>query len=325
MNQVPTWRELLDMLTRNPSERKRVAAELGVAPYTITRWIEGATPRIQSLKKLPSIFPDYAQLFTELIQADIAPSPSYIDRPKFDIPEEFYIRILAAYATTGGPFRSWSLRQLILEQALAQLDPDDLGIQLSIITCVPALTNQPVRSLCERLRMASPPLGHGLSWHIFFLGASSLSGWTIGRGEPGVVQDFDQGGPIPVQRGERPKKSAVAWPIQRAGNIAGCLFLASTQKNYFTSERISLAEIYANAIALSFRDNEFYPLAHMALHQMPDLFYQEERVSLQLFRRLVDALRSEHLYCISEAEAEVLALQQIESEFINSHSGEELT
>ncbi len=76
-----TWRDLLRRLTEHPAERQRVAAALGVAPSTVTRWVEGLSePRLQNLTRLPEVFPAYQSLLTELIQADLTPPCSWASR-----------------------------------------------------------------------------------------------------------------------------------------------------------------------------------------------------------------------------------------------------
>jgi transcriptional regulator with XRE-family HTH domain len=323
MNNPPhTWRELLERLTERPAERQRVAEALGVTPYTVTRWIEGRSePRMQNLKRLPEVFPGYTRLFSELIQAELvpnAPPPSSLpsSSPQQEVPAEYLIHVLAAYATSGGPFRSWSMRTLILQQAIGQLDPDQVGMEVTLTQCVPPEPGQCVRSLCERMGIGTAPWKSGVSRRLLFLGAESLSGWTVGRGEPGVVQNMEQDqDPLPFRAGPY-EKSAVAWPLQRAGKIAGCLLVSSTQVNYFTPTHLTYIEIYANTLALSFSDEEFYDLRHIALHEMPVLSRQQEYTSIAQLRDRVARLRREQAYSLSEAQAEVLGLQQMEAELL---------
>src|SRR5207248_7992492 len=113
-----------------------IAETLGVTPYTVTRWVTGESePRIQNLKRLPEVFPSYQQLFSDLIQAELIPDAPPLPLPPLDrlrpeVPAEFLSRILAAYATASGPFRAWLIRTLILQQAIEQLDPDLVGMEI---------------------------------------------------------------------------------------------------------------------------------------------------------------------------------------------------
>lgn len=325
-NSEQSWRELLGQLTENPAEKQRVAEALGVNAFTVTRWVTGESePRLHNLKRLPDVFPRYRTLFSELIQADLAPNvaPHTIrpsDGARLEVPSEYLARTLATYATTTGPFRTWSIRNLNLLQAIELLDPDMVGMEITVVQCVPPVPGQLVRSLCERIGVGTAPWDSGVGRRLLFLGAESLAGWSVGRGEPGVVQDTEQKqGPLPFRPGTD-EKSAVAWPFQREGKFAGCLVVVCTRADYFTPLRLSFIEVYANALALSFRDEEFYSLSQIALHEMPILSLEEQRRCTTQLRDRVMQLRREHGYQFSEAEAESRILQQMEAELLLLHT-----
>jgi hypothetical protein len=325
-NSAQSWRELLGKLTENPAEKQRVAEALGVNAFTVTRWVTGESePRLHNLKRLPDVFPHYRALFSELIQADLAPNVAPRAVPpsedaRLEVPSEYLVRTLATYATTSGPFRAWSIRNLNLQQAIELLDPDMLGMEITVVQCVPPVSGQLVQSLCERIGVGSAPWDSGVGRRLLFLGAESLAGWVVGRGEPGVVQDMQQKqGPL-LFRASTYEKSAVAWPLQREGKLAGCLLVVCTQVEYFTPLRLSFIEVYANSLALSFRDEEFYPLSQIALHEMPILSLEEQRAYAAQLRDRMMRLRREHGYQFSEAEAERRILQQMEAELLLLHT-----
>ncbi|MFL5696834.1 MAG: hypothetical protein ACJ797_06965 [Ktedonobacteraceae bacterium] len=325
-NSAQSWRELLGKLTENPAEKQRVAEALGVNAFTVTRWVTGESePRLHNLKRLPDVFPPYRALFSELIQADLAPNVAPRTIPPFEgarleVPSEYLVRTLATYATTSGPFRTWSIRNLNLQQAIELLDPDMVGMEITVVQCVPPVPGQLVRSLCERIGVGSAPWDGGVGRRLLFLGAESLAGWAVGRGQPGVVQDSEQKlGPLPFRPGAY-EKSAVAWPFQREGKFAGCLVVVCTRVDYFTPLRLSFIEVYANALALSFRDEEFYLLSQIALHEMPILSVEEQRTYTAQLRDRVLLLRREYGYQLSEAEAERQILQQMEAELLLLHT-----
>ena len=93
-----------------------------------------------------------------------------------------------------------------------------------------------------------------------------------------------------------------------------------TRVDYFTPLRLSFIEVYANALALSFRDEEFYPLSQIALHEMPILSVEEQRTYTAQLRDRVMLLRREYGYQLSEAEAERQILQQMEAELLLLHT-----
>jgi len=322
---LQSWRELLGILTEHPAERQRAADELGVTPYTITRWVTKVSePRLRSLKRLPEVFPRYKQHLAELIEAELNPykSPqahSFPNQPSVDMPDvpvEYLVRTLSAYARIKGPLRTWSLCSLAIQQAIVQLDPDQVGMEVVVIQCVPPTPEQSVRSLCERIGVGTVPWNSRVEQRLRFLGAESFAGWTVGRGEPRIVHN------LALQQeafaiGSTPhERSAVAWPVQRGGRLAGCLQVVSTQQSYFTPAHLSSVELYANALALAFRDEEFYPLSEINLHIMPALSTQDDDTALARFRERIGHLRSQQEAPFSQSEAEKLILQEMEASLL---------
>jgi len=318
------WRELLGILTERSVERQRAADELGVTPYTITRWVNRTSePRLHSLKRLPEVFPRYKQHLADLIEAELnpykllqtrsSPDQSLIDT--LDVPVEYFIRALSAYARVRGPLRTWSLCSLAIQQILVQLDPDQLGMEVIVVQCIPPISGQSVRSLCERIAVGTGPWSTKVEQRLRFLGAESLAGWTVGRGEPRILQNLSQNEFLFI--GSAPhERSAIAWPIQREGKLAGCLLVVSTQQGYFTPAHLSSIELYTNSLALAFRDEEFYPLSEIDLHVMPVLSTQDDYISLVRFREAVGHLRSQHEAAVSQSDAERLVLQEMEASLL---------
>lgn len=317
-----SWRELLGQLTERPAERQRAAEALGVTPYTITRWVNGESePRLQNLKRLPDIFPAHQQHLAELVQADLTPNVSghaatVPFTPQTQVPVELLTRLLSAYAHMSGPFRAWSIRTLALQVALEHLDPDTTGIQFSIVQCVPPHDEMPVRTLCVRLSMGTSPWDVGVRSRLIFLGAESLGGWMLGRERPVVVSDLQQLSGIWPSAQSGQGQAAASWPFLREGKLAGCLLVASMQNTFWTAERLQILEVYANAIALSFRDEEFIPLHQVMLHEIPTSSRSEESRLLSQMRERVNRMRREQGYRLSEFEAERLVFQQMEEELL---------
>jgi len=124
-----TWRELLGNIIQDVFERQRIASELGVNAVTLTRWVHGSsTPRSQHLRRLLAVLPHHRDQLFELISREdgdalIGAGRAAFDDEEDEIPPEFYARVFNAYAMTPRAQRSWSVTNLILQQALAQLDP----------------------------------------------------------------------------------------------------------------------------------------------------------------------------------------------------------
>ena len=224
---------------------------------------------------------------------------------------------MSAYARVRGPLRTWSLCSLAIQQSLVQLDPDQLGMEVIVVQCVPPISGQSVRSLCERIAVGTAPWSTKVEQRLRFLGAESLAGWTVGRGEPRILQNLGQQEFLFI--GSAPhEKSAVAWPIQCEGRLAGSLLLVSTQQGYFTPAYLSSIELYTNSLALAFRDEDFYPLSEINLHGMPVLSTQDDHISLVRFRERIVHFRSQHETPLSQVDAERLVLQEMEASLLHT-------
>lgn len=316
-----SWRELLGQLTERPAERQRAAEALGVTPYTITRWVNGESePRFHNLKRLPEIFPAYQQRLSELVQAELTPTLPSIAAlapvpARTPVPAEFLVRLLSAYAHISGPFRAWSMRTLVLQEAVTHLDADRVGMQISLVQCVPPQAGEAVRSLCVRLSIGTPPWESGVRDRLLFLGAESLCGWMLGRGQPAVVEDLhDWAGNWPVPETPGREQAAASWPFLREGKLAGCLLVVSTQHTFLTVSRLESLEVYANALALSFRDEDFVPLHQILLHELPHSLEAEEKRWLTRMQGQIRRVRREQEYCLSEFAAERLVFHQLEDD-----------
>lgn len=324
MNQAEeTWRSFLGRLIGTPAEKQRAAAALGVSQLTLTRWVSGETePRAGSLRKLPAIFPQYEHRLAELIRQEYDSGFTAGGLPLLTVPAEFVARVLSALATTSGPFFAWSICNLVLRQALDQLDADLLGLEITLAHCVPPALNGPVRSLCERIGAGTPPWPTGVGRRLRLVGAESLVGYVVGKGEPAVLNDLAQEGELLPVRGGVHEQSVAAYPLLRRGRLAGGMRVASTQAHFFTSERLALVEQYANLAALAFGDEEFYRLRQIALSELPPLELQQQEESFVHFREQVLLLRRQQQYRLSESEAEVRLLQDLEAAFLADQSSQ---
>src|SRR5438105_750423 len=136
MQESPAWRELLSKCIRDPRERQRIANILGVTPITLTRWVNReANPRSQSLQLLPTALPQYREELLRSIAEEfegIFPAIINEDSP-LEISAEFYARILHTFGTIPSSLRYSSLCDLILHQALIQLDPHRLGLAIIVV------------------------------------------------------------------------------------------------------------------------------------------------------------------------------------------------
>ncbi len=316
-----SWRELLGKFLQDPRERSRIAAELGVNPLTLTRWVSGeSSPRSQNLQALLRALPQYREFLLESIPEEFGQlfNEAVVKEDALqEIPAAFYARIFSAYAELPDILRSWSICDLILQQALQQLDPNRVGIEITVVRCMFPSEGQKVRSLRETVGRGTPPWKRELQQKTMFLGAESLAGYAVTTGRPAAIQLHEEGQSRYPARWVDREKSAVAHPIKRAGRITGCLLFSSTQPNYFLPFRLALIERYAELMVLAFEREEFYELEQIGLGIMPSPEEQQPHV-LIFSRRVTDMLResAKRQQAMSIVEAEQVVWQQIEAELL---------
>ena len=107
----------------------------------------------------------------------------------------------------------------------------------------------------------------------------------------------------------------MACPLTFEGRIAGCLLVSSTQLNYFTARRQQLVQDYTNLLVLALQQEDFYDHSNIALVVMPPP--QEQQPVFESYRALLtEVLDRPGNANVSKAEAEAIALQEIEEAII---------
>jgi hypothetical protein len=321
MQEPPTWRDLLGSIIQDPHEKQRIANELGVNPLTLMRWAHNeATPRQQNLQLLLRALPKHQAVLRELILEEFSPAAAAVSTVDLSqaIPSEFYARVLDAYSTASQSQRFWSISNLVLLQALGQLDPNQTGMAITIAQCMPPPVGaKKIRSLREHVGRGTAPWNTNLDQQVMFLGTESLAGYAVASGRILTIQD----------RTERPawlpahwvawERSAAACPILRESRVAGCLLVSSTQPHYFLPFRERLIQNYAKLIVLAFEPDEFYELQDIELRLMPPYHLQESHLTgfrKRVIALLVEATRNQ--LALTYMQAEQLAWQQLEEELL---------
>jgi hypothetical protein len=325
MDTRQTWRKLLGEIIADTHERQRLAAFLSVNPLSLTRWAQSETnPRPQNLQGLiKSVSPKYReQLFEAILQEfpDIAitiEDPGQADLAE-KIPSDFYESVLDAYAQTRKEQRMFTVSNRVLTKALAQLDPNRLGMALSIALCMPPSTDRKIRSLHEVTGVATPPWQSTLTLEALFLGIESLAGYAVTKGRSFMAEK--QGGQLgflPVRWEER-EESTIACPIWFENRIAGCLVASSTQSGYFLPFRQTLVERYAQLLTLALDPEDFYEQDDIELLPMPARDVQRKKVAdyrQRLSQIILQANRQGQPMSIEKAERQVW--QQLEGELLD--------
>lgn len=323
MDTAPTWRELLENILQDSQEKQRIAHELGVSSVTLSRWVHNITnPRMQSLHRLLDILPQYRSQLQPLILAEF---PEFAHTTTENSQEEsssfisstFYARVFDAYTSTPKLQRFWALSNLIVQQALEQLDPHQLGMAIIIVQCMPPWENHNIYSLRERAGHGTRPWSMNLEQQAIFLGEESLAGDIVNTCRSRVLQNRSEyRGLVPVHWVEW-EESAAGYPLMRASKVAGCLLVSSTQPNYFTPQRIQLVQYYAELLAFILEPEEFYDLSMINLRTIPH--YTEQKKKLATFRTRVAQVMAQALRekkPLNLPQAEHLVWRQIEQELL---------
>jgi transcriptional regulator with XRE-family HTH domain len=274
MQEAQSWRTLLGTIIRNSKEKQRIIDELGITPITLTRWVSGESdPRPQNLRHLITVLPQHRDQFLDSLREEGLRdfSEQAQEEVAREIPSEFYAQVFLTRASTAENLRFWSTCQLILQQALHQLDPDHKGMAIWVVCCMPRSgPYQKVRSLREIAGQGTPPWSANLEQSALFLGAESLAGNVVTLCRPGIIQNLDEEHNAAIYARREHEKSTAIYPILYAGRIAGVLATQSTQINHFLSqERTTLVQNYADLVALAFEPEDFYAPDQIALSVMP--------------------------------------------------------
>jgi transcriptional regulator with XRE-family HTH domain len=327
MDTSRAWRALLGKIIQDSQERQRIAAELGVHPVTLMRWVNAqSNPRAQNLQQLLNALPQYRSVLLELIQKEFTDfttgmGNNWMETP--GIPHEFYMRVLHTCAVIPKEFLFSSVSNLILQQAIEQLDPQRLGMAIIVVRCMPPNSEHKVRSLREIVGRGTPPWERVLEQQAALLGAESLAGHVVISGHLEVNQRLkDNFSLSPGYRGPW-EESAAAAPIMRVGLIAGGLLVSSTQPDYFLPHRCTLIQSYAELIALAFAPEDFYSFEQIELGVLPP--YEEQRPYFPEFRRRLAEMMmrtARDKLPLNLVQAEQMMWQQIAEEFLYNGSVE---
>jgi transcriptional regulator with XRE-family HTH domain len=318
--EATTWRKLLESIIADAQERQRIANELGVNPATLVRWARGETnPRYENLQRLLEALPAQQQTLILLIKEEF---PAF-DMPVSEhiseqIPGEIYSRILNTYVNSQEAQRYWYLSDLIMQLALGQLDPNHLGMAITIAHCMPpAGIDHKVRSLRQIAGRGTPPWNTYLDQEPLFLGIESLAGYAVSVGHLVIIQSRSEETVVPV-RWVAWEESAVASPILLGGRVAGCLIVSSAQPGYFLPFRQKLIGQYTELLTLAFRSEEFYALQDIELRPIPSQEIQQVRFS-QFRQRISNVLQKAFReQCpMTTTEAEQMVWAEIETELLD--------
>lgn len=311
----PDWRTIFAEIIVGAQAKRFFSSHIGVSPITLARWSSGESqPRLDNIRQLlpllsreqrnailPSLIKEYPNLANQSDESDP------LEVRQAQIPSAFYESILDAYTSSPLSQRFWTISNLVLQQALGQLDPDGTGLNLTIVQCIPPAPDGQVRSLIEVEGRGTPPWERVFKKQILFLGIETLAGFAVTKGHSCVSQRYEKRDPAQWLDWEQ---SAMAVPItHHEVGIAGCLLVSSVLPEYFLSFRKRLIERYAKLLVLAFRPEDFYPINDINLAVMPS--YEVQRSITASFQQRVrqvvlESMRSERILSVREAELQVM-------------------
>lgn len=327
MSEPQTWRTVLGIIIQNAQEKQRIARELRVSPITLTRWASGESiPRSPSLHRLvTTVPPQHRELLLQLIKEEFRDflSSSDADVESIEalfVPVEFYTRVLHTRAGIPKNLLFSSLCDLILQQALKQLDPYRTGMAITVARCMPPRWGNKVQSLREVTGRGTFPWNDNLDQQGILLGIESLAGHAVISGHLEINQHL--GEELNVSPGYKSgwESSALATPIMRTGMFAGSLLVVSVQANYFLPGISKLVESYADLVALAFEFEDFYEPKQIELSILPP-FAQQLPYVAQFRNRVIEMMlqATRNTHPITVLQAEQLVWQQIEEQLLVHH------
>ncbi|HEX7737528.1 MAG TPA: GAF domain-containing protein [Ktedonobacteraceae bacterium] len=311
------WRELLGWIANDPAGMQRLVQSLGVRDITIRRWVKKESdPRPQNLRRLLIALPEYRERFIELIPLEFEDFADFtLDDPHQEIPPKFYTQIFQMRGNVGPTQLFWSLTDAILGQALDQLDPEHLGMAITVVKCmIAARPDHKILSLRQSVGQASAPWPGNLEQTAMFLGAESLAGYVVSTCHPSEVQNYKEDNEALPGHQLDHEVSAAAHPILYAGRVAGCLLVSSTEPDYFMLPgRLNLVADYAHLISLAFAPADFVDPTHIELRLMPP--HSEQRSFFSTFRKRITEARLK-LYGQHNVDAEQYVWEGLERDIL---------
>ncbi len=314
-----SWQSILQQMIRTPGEHERLAEAIGLSQMTITRWAKGSSnPQRPHLTRLVQVVqPQYREDLIEALEVTYPEIQSWLkDEVSEQISADFFAQILSIRTTTTDTLRFWRISDLVLKQALHQLDPHQYGMSITLAQCTPPSPyhNNKIVSLRERVGKGTYPWAADLEHLALFLGMESLGGYATEMRHIVNVDDLSKDKLLPAYQTEH-EVSAAAHPIMFGGYVAGCISASSTQVGYFTQARQALLVALSDLASLAFEKEDFYPPDIIELRVMPKPQFQ--RPILAKFRHKVSktlTTAAHQRVHMSNLEAEQQVWREIEEE-----------
>ena len=284
---------------------------------TLSRWANGESKpqRPHLLHLIQAVHPNLRQGLLEALEQSYPELQNWLAEETMSaISSEFFAQVLNVRTLTTDSMRFWRISELVLKEALAQLDPNNLGMAVKLVQCMPPRPEDgKIRSLRERAGKGSSPWTADLEHDVLFLGLESMCGYAVEVRHVVSDPDLRKNTVFPTYQDDN-EMSAATQPIRFENHIAGCLLASSTQIGYFVPQRLDLLAIFGDLIALAFEKKDFYPPHLIELRALPSP--ERQRPILANFRQRVTSKLLNQRQHHSNPAIEIATWQEIEGELL---------
>lgn len=317
---TPSWQAVLQRIIRPTAERQRLATALGVNTMTLTRWAkENSRPqRSHVIRLVQMVSPQDRPELLQALEDEYPEIHNWLhDESSEHISAEFFAQVLNARATVIESLRFWHISDMVLKEALTVLDPNQLGMSITLALCMPPGLGGKIRSLREQMGRGTAPWVADLEHLSLFLGMETLAGYVVQYRRPASIVDLREDHLLPAYQTDY-EISAAAQPIWLEGSVAGCLLASSTQVGYFTQQRMNMLGTFSDIVSLAFDKDIFYAPHLIELRLMPEP--EKQRPVLATFRQRVTQTMmraAQNHHPINNFEAEQIVWRELEEILLN--------
>ena len=193
MPNPPSWRVLLKDIIADHAQRDRIANEMGIHSITLARWASGeSNPRPHNLRQLLHTLPKKERdALAELLEEEhFELSDPLTSDPPDELEYQFIRQVFETCATRPHHLLFWTLCHQVFQHALRKLDPERIGMAITLVQCMPASSDGKIHSLRESMGMGTPPWPGDLQHQAILLGAESLAGYVVMYARAETINDL---------------------------------------------------------------------------------------------------------------------------------------
>jgi hypothetical protein len=245
------------------SDMKQIAAQCEVNYTTVTRWAQpdGSLPGSpQTILKLAKMNIPELEDVLRIVFPRIFKLP---EEPEvIEIPSSWIAELLAIRSNNAEYTFPYTFHNRVYEDMALQLDPVKEGFLSLFVGCMPPDST----GFVTQLRVHHGSGTNENLWGLrqideeFLVGAQSLCGAAIQLAGPAFYRQHPA--PEIADHFFYPDSigSAGVFPLTLWGQkIAGMLFVASVNPDFFSQSKRNVLRVYANILALGLKESQFYP------------------------------------------------------------------